>query len=1716
MTEKFSRNVVIPNGDNQSRTSTRDGQRFTLKAGDKTVVDGAPVLTFADENVRFSNSGSAVTKGLTATIAIEEEDASVSNRRGAEITAEHTAISIDAEDAQITNFGTVSGDANGVNFENGGESSGRLLNFGTISSDSRAVNIGGSDIDVRNFGDIVGTGDQRNGTIYSDATAEDYSIRNFRKATIDAGEGNQGAGIALQTGDVPGDTVKADITNFGTIAGRGQAAANTGLAGDGIRIFAGSENPTFDGDIRNFGSISSESNQGATAAIRIANGVNFDGSITNFSRGVIEGANNGLYFGTGAHDAEVRNFGTISSDSRAVNIDGSGVHLRNWGDIEGTGDQRNGTIYADATADHYRIENNRSGDIDAGKGNNGSGISLESGDKDGDVVRASVSNSGDIYGRGDAVEGNTIGDGVRVYSGQSGVSVEGNIENRGKISASEDSDAAVAIRIEDGVTLDGKIINQGVLVANEVAVDATQAGGPVNVLNSGRIDGAVNLSSSDDTYDGSRSRFDVEVDGGAGDDTIGGGRGDDELTGGTGNDAIYGGNGDDVLIGDGSAQSTDAVISVTVENLLAAGGTFLTPVWFGFHDGAAFDLYDRGGPVSEGLERLAEDGTTSFIAAEFEAQAGMNGVNSVVFGLDAGAPGPIDPGEIATQFISLDPGAVGAGFFTWATMVIPSNDAFLASPGNPLTDAIYDENGNFMGPLVIERRGSDVLDAGTEVNNEFDAAFLNQTAPNTGITEDGVVVVHQGFNGSVGSPQNVLGGATAPGPVIDPVVGDFTVDRENQLLDISIDAVKLADGTFDVTVTVTNNLKEGGTFLTPVWFGFHDGAKFDLYDRGGPVGQGLERLAEDGSTDPLNDEFAAITGENGTSSVVLGAQGVAGPIDPLETASQTINVDPALVGQGFFTWATMVIPSNDAFLASPGNPLTDAIFDAKGNFVGPLTITRDGNDVLDAGTEQNTERDAAFINQLAPDTGEDQGGVVAVHQGFNGSVENPINILGGELMTAAGTMIDPVIGDFTANNDVLLRITVDEVQAADEAGDDKLFGGRGEDLLIGGLGDDLLDGGQGDDTASYQDLDVPVTADLAAGTATRDTGFVLDFEDVPVSVLGLNPDGSGDLVTEALSGNLYFNIHTNDFPGGEIRGQLATASDNTVDGTGTIVLSGELDASQEPGPTSDSDAFGVGIVTIEVLDGVATSYSVDLEVLGLAPSDLLPVAGISAIHLHNAPTGINGPVALDVVQDAGGDEEGNLQPTTVFEEEIVPGFSVEVVDQPLVSLTTEQSPSELVHEAVANNLYFNIHTNDFPGGEIRGQLLTLSDEMKGGVRTITLNAALDAAQEPGPTSDSDATGNGLVTIVVDKNGAVSYSSSLTVNGISSDDLLPVAGVSSIHIHNAMAGANGPVIADVAQDAGGDVNGDLPDEGSVFMDEIAPVFSVEVEGQSLASLTTDQSPKMLVEEALNDNLYFNVHTTDFPGGEIRGQLQVLTDEVSEGVRTITLNAALDASQEPGSTSNSEATGNGTLVIVIDDGTITYGGSLTIDGIDPSDLLPVAGVSSIHVHNAPAGTNGPVITDFVQDAGGDVNGVVADGGGDVFDELSETDTLNDVENLIGSNDGDILLGDDEDNHLSGADGDDVLNGRQGNDILEGGEGADRFVFEKGSDRTHIVDFDVDIDILDLSSDMLEFESLADVFDKARQQGQDAVIKLGGHDQVTLLDVELSDLSDQNILI
>lgn len=252
--------------------------------------------------------------------------------------------------------------------------------------------------------------------------------------------------------------------------------------------------------------------------------------------------------------------------------------------------------------------------------------------------------------------------------------------------------------------------------------------------------------------------------------------------------------------------------------------------------------------------------------------------------------------------------------------------------------------------------------------------------------------------------------------------------------------------TTELRVSIRNTSDFGGVAITPLFAGFHDNS-FDIYDLGGTASAGLEALAEDGNNTVLAGELTAADGDAQSTNIAADR----GPIAAGEIAATTLLIDGQ--SNGYLSVATMVLPSNDAFF---GTADAVRIFDDQGNFLGPRVLNFGGDSVRDAGTEVNTEQDAAFINQTAPNTGQTEGGIVSVHPGFNGSLGNPDGeqiILGG--VNAFGETVDTQAADFTIPGSELATVHVNSVA--------RHTGSEGRDTLVGGRDDDIVDGGSGAD-----------------------------------------------------------------------------------------------------------------------------------------------------------------------------------------------------------------------------------------------------------------------------------------------------------------------------------------------------------------------------------------------------------------------------------------------------------------------------------------------------------------------------------------------------------------------------------------------------------------------------------------------------------------------------
>jgi hypothetical protein len=213
------------------------------------------------------------------------------------------------------------------------------------------------------------------------------------------------------------------------------------------------------------------------------------------------------------------------------------------------------------------------------------------------------------------------------------------------------------------------------------------------------------------------------------------------------------------------------------------------------------------------------------------------------------------------------------------------------------------------------------------------------------------------------------------------------------------------------------------------------------------------------------------------------------------------------------------------------------------------------------------------------------------------------------------------------------------------------------------------------------------------------------------------------------------------------------------------------------------------------------------------------------------------------------------------------------------------TPSQ-VDAFVSGDLYFNAHSTANPNGEIRGQI----------GREVFISRMSPAQEVPPPASSASGVGRMVLNPLTRK-----FTASITVSGTAAN---------AAHIHAAGPGVNGPIIFPFT--------------------ETAPGSGVWVAAAD-ATLSDAQ-----LTQLRDGGLYFNAHSTAFPGGEIRGQI----------ARDVGV-ARLSGAEEVPPT-GSAATGTATLII--DPMSRAASGSLTVSGIN---------ANAAHVHIGAPGVNGPII-------------------------------------------------------------------------------------------------------------------------------------------------------------
>ncbi len=267
---------------------------------------------------------------------------------------------------------------------------------------------------------------------------------------------------------------------------------------------------------------------------------------------------------------------------------------------------------------------------------------------------------------------------------------------------------------------------------------------------------------------------------------------------------------------------------------------------------------------------------------------------------------------------------------------------------------------------------------------------------------------------------------------------------------------------------------------------------------------------------------------------------------------------------------------------------------------------------------------------------------------------------------------------------------------------------------------------------------------------------------------------SDDALSALLKGNLYMNVHSSSYPGGEIRGQVLPVGD--------ITFTADLNAASESGSV--------------VSTGKGTFWGIlskDLSTLLYRITYSNLSSSFTGSHFHLGAPGTSGPVVKPIA------------------------FSGNTASGSWTSV-----PDSIVLQLVKGNVYVNIHSSNYPAGELRGQLET--------VEATGFPITLDGSQETPPTG-STATGTGYVAL--DSTGTmIEYSA--TISGLEGT-------YTAAHFHIGAPGVSGSVVEPVT-----------------FADS------------TVSGMWTGFSDDVLTA-LLDGNLYLNVHTTMFPGGEIRGQV-----------------------------------------------------------------------------------------------------------------------------------------------------------------------------------------------------------------------------------------------------
>ncbi|MEU8204233.1 CHRD domain-containing protein [Streptosporangium sp. NPDC049046] len=269
-----------------------------------------------------------------------------------------------------------------------------------------------------------------------------------------------------------------------------------------------------------------------------------------------------------------------------------------------------------------------------------------------------------------------------------------------------------------------------------------------------------------------------------------------------------------------------------------------------------------------------------------------------------------------------------------------------------------------------------------------------------------------------------------------------------------------------------------------------------------------------------------------------------------------------------------------------------------------------------------------------------------------------------------------------------------------------------------------------------------------------------------------------------------------------------TASTADAYFAGTLLGKNEVPTSGGPA-VGDKDGKAVAVVRIR---GNEVSYAVRWEGTDTP----------TAFHIHQGKAGKNGDVKVGFFMEA------------------LPGGSKAI----LGSVRINDGGLLAGIRKNPKNWYLNLHTAEFPGGAVRAQMhrispTNLSNVLAAGVRPVYHSNA-DGRQEVPVPGKKVGDPNGRAEWLVGIKGSKVYYATIWEK---------LAAPTNGHIHRGKKGKNGDVVIDFFADSNGLPKG---------VTGIAGTASVKPD----IARGIKKNPK---------NWYTNLHTTEFGGGAVRGQL-----------------------------------------------------------------------------------------------------------------------------------------------------------------------------------------------------------------------------------------------------